>query len=40
MTLTPLNKDGQYTEVDYQQLDFNVDLDDGFFTLQNLRRRN
>lgn len=40
MTLTPLNKDGQYTEVEYQQLDFNVDLDDGFFTLQNLRRRN
>lgn len=40
MRLTPLNKDGQYTEVEYQQLDFNVDFDDGFFTLQNLRRRN
>ena len=40
MTLTPLNKDGQYTEVEYQQLEFNVGLDDGFFTLQNLRRRN
>lgn len=40
MRLTPLNKDGQYTEVEYQQLDFNVGLDDSFFTLQNLRRRN
>ncbi|PTY36989.1 outer membrane lipoprotein-sorting protein [Saccharospirillum sp. MSK14-1] len=39
MTLTPLNKAGQYTEVEYQQLEFNVGLDDGFFTLQNLRRR-
>lgn len=39
MTLTPLNKDGQYTQVDYQQLDFNLGLDQDFFTLQNLRRR-
>lgn len=40
LTLTPLNKDGQYTRVDYQQLDFDADLNADFFTLQNLRRRN
>ncbi|WP_108124685.1 outer membrane lipoprotein-sorting protein [Saccharospirillum mangrovi] len=40
MRLTPLNKDDQYTEVNYQQLEFDTDLTTDFFTLQNLRRRN
>lgn len=37
MTLTPQNEPG-YTQVTYQQLEFNLDLDASFFTLQNLRR--
>lgn len=39
MTLTPQDEEG-YTRVTYDDMEFNVDLDDAFFTLQNLRRRN
>lgn len=39
MTLTPLNKQGQVTRVIYDDLQFNVDVDESFFTLQNLKRR-
>lgn len=38
LTLTPQDEAG-YTRVSYQELDFDVDLDESFFTLQNLRRR-
>jgi outer membrane lipoprotein-sorting protein len=39
MTLTPLNKEGNLTRVIYDDMQFNVDIDEGFFTLQNLQKR-
>ena len=38
MSLTPMNKEGHVTRVTYEDLEFNVGLDESFFTLQNLRR--
>lgn len=38
LTLTPQDEEG-YTRVSYEELSFDVDLDESFFTLQNLRRR-
>lgn len=38
MELNPLNKSGHQTRVTYQEMSFDVDIDDEFFTLQNLRR--
>jgi outer membrane lipoprotein-sorting protein len=38
MTLTPMNKAGHKTTVTYQELDFGVDLNEDFFTLNSLRR--
>jgi len=39
MTVTPLEKPGEETILDYRELDFNVDLKPSFFSLRNLRRR-
>ncbi|EAR07327.1 outer membrane lipoprotein-sorting protein [Reinekea blandensis] len=38
MELNPLNKPGHQTRVTYQEMSFDVDIDEDFFTLQNLRR--
>jgi outer membrane lipoprotein-sorting protein len=39
MTLKPLNKAGNLTRVIYDDMQFNVDIDERFFTLQNLQKR-
>lgn len=38
MELNPLNKPGNQTRVIYEHMEFDIDLDEDFFTLQNLRR--
>lgn len=38
MVLTPLNKEGHQTTVEYNDLTFDVNLSENWFTLQNLRR--
>ena len=38
MTMEPADKPGETTVVRYHELDFDVDLDEGFFSLRNLRR--
>lgn len=38
MVLTPLNKEGHQTTIEYHQLSFDVNLNENWFTLQNLRR--
>jgi len=38
MTLTPLNKQGHKTQVEYTELDFNVSLQESFFSLRELKR--
>lgn len=39
MTLKPLNKEGNLTRVIYDDMQFDVDIDERFFTLQNLQKR-
>ena len=39
MTLTPLNKNNQFTKMTYEQLTFNTDIKADVFTLRNLKRR-
>ncbi len=36
LTMRPLDGSGEYTELRYRQIDFNVDLDPGFFTVNRL----
>ncbi|MHA7879417.1 MAG: outer membrane lipoprotein-sorting protein [Saccharospirillum sp.] len=38
MVLTPLNKDGHQTTVEYHELSFNPDISESWFSLQSLRR--
>lgn len=38
LRMTPQDKEGQYTEMIYQRIDFNVTIEDGFFTTQNMKR--
>lgn len=38
MTLTPADKPDQRTILEYQNLEFNVDISESFFTQQNMRR--
>ncbi len=38
MTMEPIDKPGETTVVRYHELDFDVDLDESFFSLRNLRR--
>ena len=38
MTMQPADKPGETTVVRYHELDLDVDLDEGFFSLRNLRR--
>ena len=37
MEVRPVDSPEEYTRITYADLDFNVDLDDGFFSLRNLR---
>ncbi len=37
MEVRPVDEPSEYTRITYQNLDFDVDLDDGFFSLRNLR---
>lgn len=39
MKLLPLNEPGESTIVTYHSLEFNIDLKDSFFSLQNLQKR-
>ncbi len=39
MRVVPADKPGEYTEMVYEKIEFGVDLDDSFFSLQELRRR-
>ena len=38
MTLTPLEKEGEFTELVYETLELDVELDERIFTVQSLRR--
>jgi outer membrane lipoprotein-sorting protein len=38
LVMTPLNKPGQQTIMEYLKFDFNVDLDESFFSQQNMKR--
>jgi hypothetical protein len=37
--VVPADKPGEYTELVYEQMSFNMDLDDAFFSLAELRRK-
>ena len=39
MELVPLNKPGNKTQVTYNSMEFDIDLESDFFTLQNLKKR-
>jgi outer membrane lipoprotein-sorting protein len=39
MDMHPEDKPGERTSMHYQELDFDVDIDESFFSLQNLKRR-
>jgi len=36
--MTPMDKPGEYTEMHYQEFDFNVPIEDSFFSLRNLQK--
>jgi outer membrane lipoprotein-sorting protein len=38
MELVPLNKEGNRTRVIYEDMEFDIDVDEDFFSLQNLKR--
>ena len=38
LRMTPVEKEGHYTEMRYKSLKFNVDLDKSYFTTQNMKR--
>ena len=39
MTVVPYDKPGEFTEVTYVEISFNVNLPDTFFSLRNLKRQ-
>lgn len=39
LELVPLNKEGNKTRVVYQSMEFDIDLDESYFSLQNLKKR-
>lgn len=39
MEMTPLNKDGHKTVIYYDELALNIELEDGIFTMRNLKKR-
>lgn len=39
MRVEPADKSGEYTEILYESLEFNIPISDGFFSLSNLKRR-
>jgi len=38
--MVPADKEGHYTEMTYSQMEFDVDIQENFFTTQNMRRIN
>lgn len=38
MVMTPADNPGQQTVMEYKSLDYNIDLDESFFSLQNMKR--
>lgn len=38
MRMTPMDKEGHYTEMTYKSIAFDVDISDDFFTTQNMKR--
>lgn len=38
MRMTPADAEGEYTELVYQSLEFGVEFDENFFTVQNMKR--
>jgi hypothetical protein len=38
MRVTPADKPGEYTEILYEEMEFDVDLADDVFTLRNLQK--
>ena len=38
MRVTPVDKPGEYTEIVYHELEFDLDLADDLFTLRNLQK--
>ena len=38
MRMTPQDKEGHYTEMIYHSIDFDIDIDDSYFTTQNMKR--
>lgn len=36
--MTPLDKEGQYTEMTYKSLEFDVEFEENFFSVQNMKR--
>lgn len=38
LKMTPLEEEGHYTEMVYHSMKFNIDIDDSFFTTQNMKR--
>ena len=39
MIMHPADKPGETTSMHYRDLEFDIDIDEGFFSLQSLRRR-
>jgi hypothetical protein len=39
MTVVPYDKPGEFTEVVYVEINFDVELSDSFFSLRNLKQR-
>ena len=39
LRMTPEDKPGEFTEVIYESLKFNIDIKDSFFSLNQLRRK-
>lgn len=37
-TVTPMDKEGEYTELKYEKIRFGVDIEKSFFSIQNLKR--
>ena len=38
LRMTPLDKEGHYTEMVYRKIDFDIEIDESFFTTQNMTR--
>lgn len=37
-TIVPVDKDGQYTMMEFENIKFNIPIDDSFFSIQNMKK--